>query len=160
MLFRSIAPDHHGCTILAFIAASRGVQPRLPPERPRLTADTDDLMSNGRTTLADRLTAAATTLLGAILAATPAALWIAWSTKVLIVVVAVAIASAGLFVLLTELRHPSAGRSPAADGRALLPDEFIAEVHELFPLTYHHSRLETTRFRRAMERLSRMINAS
>ena len=110
--------------------------------------------------LPERFAAVGSTVLGVMLTVTPVALWVAWTPTVLFVVVAVAIASAGLFVLLTEFRQPNAGRSPAADGRALLPDEFIAEVHELFPLTYHHSRLETTRFRRAMERLSRMIKAS
>ena len=117
-------------------------------------------MSTGRTALTDRLTAAATTLLGAILAATPAALWISWSPTVLFIVVAVALASAGLFVLLAELAERTTRQSPAADDRVVLPDEFIAEVHELFPLTYHHSMLETARFRRAMEKLSRLIKAN
>ena len=110
--------------------------------------------------MADRLTAAATTLLGAILAATPVALWIAWSATVLVIVVAIAIASAGLFVLLADLPQRGASRSPAADGRVVLPDEFIAEVHQLFPLTYHHSMLETARFRRAMQKLSRLIKTN
>ena len=117
-------------------------------------------MSTGGTALADRLTAAATTLLGAILAITPVALWIAWSATVLFIVVAVAIASAGLFVLLSELAQRDAGQSPADEGRVVLSDEFIVEVHKLFPLTYHHSLLETARFRRAMEKLSHMIRAS
>ena len=116
--------------------------------------------SAGRTALAERLTAVGTTLLGVILAVTPVALWVAWTATVLLIVVAVAIASAGLFVLLADLPHRAPGRPPAANGRAVLPDEFIAEVHELFPLTYHHSRLESARFRRAMEKLSRMIKAS
>ena len=110
--------------------------------------------------LANRLVAIATTLLGAILALTPVALWIAWTATVLFTVMAVAVVSAGLLVLLTELAQPAANRSPAVDGRVVLPDEFIAEVHQLFPLTYHHSMHETARFRRAMEKLSRMIRAS
>ena len=110
--------------------------------------------------MADRLSAVGTTLLGVILAVTPVALWIAWSATVLFIVVAVAIASAGLLVLLAELAQRTARQSPAADDRLVLPDEFIAEVHELFPLTYHHSRLETARFRRAMEKLARIIKAS
>ena len=117
-------------------------------------------MSAGRTALAERLTASATTLLGAVLAATPVAFWIAWSASVFFIVVAIAIASAGLFVLLAELAQRTATQSPAAGGRVVLPDQFIAEVHELFPLTYHHSLIETARFRRAMAKLSRMIRAS
>ena len=117
-------------------------------------------MPAGPSALADRLTAAATTLLGAVLAATPVALWIAWSATVLFIVVAVAIASAGLFVWLAELAQRNARQTHVADGWVVLPDEFIAEVHELFPLTYHHSMLETARFRRAMEKLSRLIKAN
>ena len=112
-------------------------------------------MSGGRTTLADRLSDAATTVLGAILALTPAGLWIAWTPEVLFIVAAAAIASAGILILLAERSAP-----PAAEQRVVLPDEFIAEVHEIFPLTYHHSLRETARFRRAMARLSRMLRAS
>ena len=110
--------------------------------------------------LADRLIAVGTTLLGVILAVTPVALWVAWSATVFSLVVAVAIASAGLLVLLANLPHQAERPTPAHDGKVVLPDEFIAEVHRLFPLTYHHSLLETARFRRAMEKLSRMIMPS
>jgi hypothetical protein len=36
-----------------------------------------------------------------------------------------------------------------------LPDAFVATVHEVFPLTYHHSREGPRRFRDAMEKLRR-----
>ena len=126
----------------------------------RASMEAGEPMSTGRTALADRLTAVGTTLLGAILAVTPVALWVAWTATVFFLVVAVAIASAGLLVLLANLPHQAAKQSPAVNGRVVLSDEFIAEAHKLFPLTYHHSRLETARFRRAMEKLSRMIKAS
>jgi hypothetical protein len=101
--------------------------------------------------------------LGMILAATPVALWIAWTATLVVCVMLVAIVSAALFVLLTErLRQRGqnqSGREGAGSG-VILPDEFIEEVHRLFPLTYHHSRLETPRFRQAMKRLSRLIEGS
>ena len=94
---------------------------------------------------------AATTLLGVILALTPGALWIAWTPSLLIGVMAVALVSAGLLVLLTE----SSPRDPAAqDGKVALPEEFVDEVQRLFPLTYHHSAAGPARFRQTMERLS------
>ena len=63
---------------------------------------------------------AASGLLGAILAATPVALWVAWTPTVLFVVVAAAIAGAGLLVLLHEFAHGEARQSGASDqiGRA------------------------------------------
>jgi hypothetical protein len=100
-----------------------------------------------------RLADYATALLGVILAATPLALWVAWSPAVLFLVLAVAIGSAGLLVLLNQLDGQAA---PAASGRVGLPEEFVAEVHELFPLTYHHSHRPAARFRRAMAKLSRL----
>jgi len=117
-------------------------------------------MSTAQTALADRLNAIATALFGVTLAVTPIALWVAWTATVFFIVLGVAVASAGLFVMLVGLAQRSAGQSPAADDRVVLPDEFIAEVHGLFPLTYHHSLLETARFRRAMEKLSRMTRTS
>ena len=93
--------------------------------------------------------------LGIVLAATPLLLWIAWTPTILLGVMATAALSAALLVLLTE--------SPPDEGcnaRRALPPEFVAEVHELFPLTYHHSLHETPRFRRAMELMSRLIEAS
>ena len=108
----------------------------------------------------ERLAAATATVLGVILAVTPVMLWIAWSGTVLFIVVAVAIVSAGLWVSLEEhLHRPSAG-SRAAVGGARLPDGFVDEIHQIFPMTYHHSMRPRARFRQTMEKLSRMIKAS
>jgi hypothetical protein len=93
----------------------------------------------------------ATTILGAVLALTPAALWIAWSASLVLGIFAVALACAGLLVLLTE-------SSPQGkDDRVTLPEEFIDEVHRLFPLTYHHSAAGPSRFRHAMKRLRQSL---
>src|SRR5687767_9885752 len=97
--------------------------------------------------LVQRLSRVATATLGALLAITPAALWVAWSATAVFVVLVAAVVSAGLLVLLTE-------SSPQGkDDSVTLPEEFIDEVHRLFPLTYHHSAAGPSRFRRAMERL-------
>ena len=91
------------------------------------------------------------TLLGVILAVTPAALWIAWSVSLVIAVMAVALVSAVLLVLLTE------SHEAAKDERIELPEGFVEEVHRLFPLTYHHSSAGPARFRQAMSRLSQEL---
>jgi hypothetical protein len=104
--------------------------------------------------LAERLTRVATTLLGVILAVTPAALWIAWTASLVIGVMAIALVSAVLLVLLTE---PSLQDKAGDDGRVVLPERFIDEVHSLFPLTYHHSSRGPARFRQVMERLSQEL---
>jgi hypothetical protein len=93
--------------------------------------------------------------LGVVLATTPVLLWIAWTPTILLGVMAVSVLCAILLVLVTE-----SSREPAGHARTPLPAEFVDEVHQLFPLTYHHSLHETPRFRHAMKRMSRMIEAS
>jgi hypothetical protein len=92
--------------------------------------------------------------LGVVLATTPVLLWIAWTPTILLGVMAVSVLCAMLLVLVTESSREQAG------ARTPLPPEFIDEVHQLFPLTYHHSLHETPRFRNAMKRISRLIEAS
>jgi len=104
---------------------------------------------------AKRLRRIGETGLGIVLASTPVLLWIAWTPTILLGVMATAVLCAVLLVLLAESLPGQGGNF-----RRALPPEFVAEVHELFPLTYHHSLHETPRFRRAMERMSRLIEAS
>ena len=108
----------------------------------------------------ERLAAATATVLGVILAVTPVMLWVAWTDSVLFIVVAVAIVSAGLFVSLEERLHRPSDGPGAGVGSARLPDRFVEEIHQIFPLTYHHSMRPRARFRQTMEKLSRMIKAS
>ena len=110
--------------------------------------------------LSKRLDAAASTLLGVILAVTPVMLWVAWTDTVLFIVVALAIVSAGLFVSLEERLHRPSDGPGAGVGNARLPDRFVEEIHQIFPMTYHHSMRPRARFRQTMEKLSRMIKAS
>jgi len=92
-------------------------------------------------------------VIGIMLATTPVFLWIAWTPEILIGVMLASVLCAGVLVLLTE----SSPDQAAGSAQRTLPPEFIDEVHQLFPLTYHHSRHETPRFRRAMQKMSRMI---
>jgi len=98
--------------------------------------------------------------LGILLAATPLALWIVWTPAMVVWVMLAAAASAALLVLLTESSQRSVPVRDSREGAASthgLPEEFIEEVHRLFPLTYHHSLRMTPRFRQAMSRLSEMM---
>ena len=103
----------------------------------------------------ERLSRICETGLGIVLAAMPVALWVAWTPVGWAVVVAVGFFAAAALIALghrqtAEDASPSPGE--AASG---LPDTFVATVHELFPLTYHHSRAGPRRFRDAMEKLRR-----
>ena len=90
--------------------------------------------------------AAAETLLGLVLAAVPVALWVSWSQALFFGVLVVAVACALLLVVLA--------RDPGQEsGEVRLPDEFVAELHRVFPPVYHNARKVTGRFRRTMERL-------
>jgi hypothetical protein len=104
--------------------------------------------------LKEHLARVATTLLGIVLAFTPAALWISWSATMVMAVMATALACAGLLVLLTESSPPRQAREPGA-----LPEAFIDEVHRLFPLTYHHSSAGPRRFRLAMKELRELLKS-
>lgn len=98
----------------------------------------------------------AQTLVGLVLAATPVALWIAWSPAMLAATLAVAVLGAGLYVLLTEEETEPGGTH---DG-ARLPDTFLQEVQQLHPMIYHHSGRRSSRFQRTMRRLSAMMKAT
>lgn len=96
------------------------------------------------------------TVLGILLAAVPLALWVAWSPVLFWGVLAAAGGCAALWLLLAEDRGPGSEDHPLPDEtgkRTELSDEFVAEVHRIFPLNFHHSRIAKGRFRRAMEKL-------
>lgn len=113
-----------------------------------------------RAGLAERLRSFAMTVLGLVLSFVPLGLWFAWTETMLLAVAAIGVVSAGLLVLLSELQGPAAGELEALRQRATrasLTDEAMAEMHRLFPLTYHHGRRHNQRFRRAMEKVVRLV---
>jgi hypothetical protein len=111
---------------------------------------------------AERLGGGVATLLGTVLAVTPVALWIAWNVELVVCIMLGAAVCAMLlsFVESSLPVSPDQGHDAGTGARTALPEEFIEEVHRLFPLTYHHSMRPATRFQQAMERLSRLIGAS
>jgi hypothetical protein len=119
-------------------------------------------MSHDPVHLVDTLRSAAATILGATLAVVPLALWVAWTETILLAVVAIGAASAVLLVVLAERDAAIADGSRSehhADARPTITDEAVAEIHRVFPLTYHHSLKPRARFLRAMERLARRMKA-
>jgi hypothetical protein len=113
-------------------------------------------MPIARTTLVDRFRSVAMTVLGIILSLVPPGLWFAWTETMLLVVVAIGIVSAAALVVLADSGSEGA-ESPSVAKRRILADRSIAEIHRIFPLTYHHSLVEKTRFRQAMERVRRLL---
>jgi hypothetical protein len=97
----------------------------------------------------------AETTLGILLALTPVLLWAAWTPSLALAVLGLAIVSAALLAFLDRSGGDHGG--PPAAPKPALTDECIDEVHRLFPLVYHHSRYETPAFRRAMEKLRRLL---
>jgi len=111
-------------------------------------------MNDSSVVIPARLTAVGETVLGIVLAAVPVAVWVAWSPLVLLIVLAAGCVCAALLVALSRLADAERARS--GEPMAFVSDQFVEEVHRLFPLTYHHSRKEKPRFRRAMDKLRRM----
>jgi hypothetical protein len=113
-----------------------------------------------RAGLAYRFRAWGIALLGIVLSLVPLALWVAWTETMLAMVVAVAVVSAILIVLLADSgTEPAEGRLPrdGPAGQSILPDESVREIHRIFPLTYHHSLNERARFRRAMDKVRLLL---
>ena len=109
--------------------------------------------------LAGRVRSTAMTVIGIVLALVPLALWVAWTEIMLMMVLAVAAVAAALLTVLAELENRA--DEDNGDGlREALTDESIAEIHRVFPLVYHHSLNENTRFRGAMERVRRLTTTS
>jgi hypothetical protein len=109
----------------------------------------------------ERWLSAAEVGLGIILAVTPITLWLAWTPLVFMAAVGAAAVSATLLGLLHERRgsaHEDVDPGqPSKSLQPVLPDGFVEEIHQIFPLTYHHSRNESPRFRRAMQNLRNLL---
>jgi hypothetical protein len=117
-------------------------------------------MPIARRAVIDRFRAVLMVLLGIILALVPPALWVAWTESMLFLVVAIGVVSAVVLVVLADtdpegIEDAEAARRVAE--RRILADRSVAEIHRVFPLTYHHSRVEGTRFRQAMEKVRQLL---
>jgi len=117
-------------------------------------------MSTDQSTMTYRIATTGVTVLGIILAAIPLALWVAWTPFGFLAVLAVGVVSLVLLnVSVPRLPPLIDDPNTRHDGetRTVITDEFVAEIHKIFPLTYHHSRIETARFRCSMDRLRELL---
>jgi hypothetical protein len=119
----------------------------------------EHLMSGDFVRLIGSLRPIATTMLGITLAVVPLALWVAWTETVLLGVLTVGAASAVLLVVLAEREAAMPDAPHRSEARPVIEDESVAEIHRVFPLTYHHSLRPRARFLRAMEKVSRRMKA-
>lgn len=113
-------------------------------------------MSGSRSPVTRRFASIGVTVLGIVLAATPLALWVAWTPFGFMVVLGTAAVSVVLLGFLMSSLPAETGDPRSGDSdetRPMISDEFVEEIHKLLPLTYHHSRIEKARFRRTMARL-------
>jgi hypothetical protein len=116
-------------------------------------------MSNKGIGLVSKITSMATTVLGIVLCVVPLALWAAWNEAILLVVVSVGAISAVTLCLLSDFVTQGEDK-PAYhhDAMRKIPiDDIVAEIHQIFPLTYHHSLIEKARFRRAMQKVRKLL---
>ena len=117
-------------------------------------------MFYGLPVVINRFASIGVTVCGIVLAAVPLGLWIAWSPFGFLLVLAVGAVSVVLLgVLASHLAscNDAPHRRQDDEMKVVLPDEFVEEIHKIYPLTYHHSRIGRTRFLRTMDRLRQMI---
>ena len=118
-------------------------------------------LSTERERRARRWLSGVETGLGIALAVTPVTLWVAWTPSVFFAAVAVAAGSAFLLVLLNGRWRPASGHAHPTPSEScsqpVLPDEFVERIHQIFPLTYHHSSIGRARYRDAMQRLRQLL---
>ncbi len=97
------------------------------------------------------------TLLGITLALTPLAMWVAPNSTILAIVLTVSVVSGFAVWTLSLLGH-SAPDNAVGDEPPRLPDKFVAELHKLSPLTYHHSGMGDTTYQRKIDSLRKYLD--
>jgi hypothetical protein len=113
--------------------------------------------------LAGRFGDATLTVLGVILLVLPLALWVAWSKLVFVTVLTVGAIALGLICLITSLEDTNAGHARRAERTKpliVVTDKFFEELHRLYPLTYHHRKTGSRKFRKAMKRLLSFVETT
>ncbi|MDP6690678.1 MAG: hypothetical protein QF384_14370 [Alphaproteobacteria bacterium] len=97
---------------------------------------------------------------GMVLALTPLALWVAPNTAAFGIILAVTMV-AGATVWLFSVWHTGYARQtpgePSAHRLATVPDRFVAELHKLSPMTYHHRSLGDRRYQRKIDPLKKFL---
>ena len=90
---------------------------------------------------ADALRTIGFTLLGMVVAATPIALWVAWTHTIFFGVILVGAVAAALYCYFADfanLRPMTPRAFPDEVRRATLDDGFVRDVQRLHPFVHHH----------------------
>jgi hypothetical protein len=99
-------------------------------------------------------------LLGFVVAATPLALWIAWTNAVFFGVLLIGAVAGVLYCFFADIANmrpigplafPDMGR------RATLDDEFVRDAQRLHPFVHHHRPAGSPKFAAIMTRLKRYL---
>ncbi len=104
---------------------------------------------------------AALTAAGLMLAATPLALWLAWSQAMFVLVLGAGAAFGLLFfVLYADTRvttDQEQRKDPNSKTMENLDDKFLSELSDMGPFIYHNRLSGDSRFRRKMARLKKHL---
>jgi hypothetical protein len=104
---------------------------------------------------------AALTAAGLMLAATPLALWLAWSQAMFVLVLGAGVAFGLLFfVLYADTRattNQEQHKDPNSKTMENLDDKFLSELSDMGPFIYHNRLSGDSRFRRKMDRLKKHL---
>ena len=104
---------------------------------------------------------AALTAAGLMLAATPLALWLAWSQATFVLVLGAGAAFGLLFfVLYADTRvttDQEQRKDPNSKTMEDLDDKFLSELSDMGPFIYHNRLSGDSRFRRKMDRLKKHL---
>lgn len=97
---------------------------------------------------------------GIVLALTPLALWVAPNQAAFGIILAVTVV-AGATVWLFSIWHTAyRPQTPGVGSRhrlATVPDQFVAELHKLSPMTYHHRSLGDRRYQGKIDPLKKLL---
>ena len=110
-------------------------------------------MSIRTSALAERLRIYVLTLAGLIMAATPLALWVAWSQTVFILVLAVFVTAGVCFYVLISCERSDGEARHDDESRVHLSNEFLTELSDMGPWVYHNRRVGDASFQRKMDSL-------
>ena len=109
--------------------------------------------------LSSRVIDVSMTAAGIVLVATPLALWIAPSPAFLFSALATGIVAAMFLCALSFCQHYLLGPPDApAEFPRPLPDRFVAELHKMSPLVYHHRLIGDRSFERKMDPIRKLLD--
>ncbi len=107
---------------------------------------------------AGRLRAAGTSTLAIVVLIAPLAMWVSWSERMFIWVIAIGIGAAALYFALDQAGPATDGqRSAPSRTVSQLDDELVAEVSNLQPFVYHNRLSAEPRPRHSFDKVKKAL---